>query len=63
MGHRPVGVGATYAYYDHHMERTRLRLVAGEFGESPPPRNALSTYRECREARFLRAGRLGLRFL
>src|SRR5690242_7615074 len=38
VGHRSVGVGATYHYYDHHMERTGLRLVPGEFERGPPAR-------------------------
>jgi hypothetical protein len=33
VGRGQVGAGATYDYYDHHMDRTTLRLVPGEFGE------------------------------
>lgn len=36
MGHRSVGVGATYNYYDHHMERIRFRLLLQDFGKAPP---------------------------
>jgi hypothetical protein len=37
MGRGQVGAGATYDCYDHHMDRTTLRLIPGEFGEWCPP--------------------------